>query len=144
MLDKCGISGITFHALRHTFATSALEKGMDIKVISEILGHYSVSFTLDTYAHVLNTFKRQNMELMNDVYMKADNIRNLILLFKPFKNQYVVSIPNNQTYTFIADNIQEGIDYIISKRNEIIITQEINVQKILSAKAENEVVIFLN
>lgn len=99
MLDKCGISGITFHALRHTFATSALEKGMDIKVISEILGHYSVSFTLDTYAHVLNTFKRQNMELMNDVYIKADNIRNLILLFKPFKNQYIVSIPNNQTYT---------------------------------------------
>ena len=81
---------------------------------------------------------------MNDVYMKADNIRNLILLFKPFKNQYIVSIPNNQTYTFIADNIQEGIDYIVSKRNEIIITQEINVQKILSAKTENEVVIFLN
>ena len=76
--------------------------------------------------------------------MKADNIRNLILLFKPFKNQYIVSIPNNQAYTFIADNIQEGIDYIVSKRNEIIITQEINVQRILSTKAENEVVIFLN
>lgn len=61
MLDKCSISGITFHALRHTFATHALEKGMDKKVLSEILGHASVSFTLDTYAHVLNTFKRENM-----------------------------------------------------------------------------------
>jgi len=92
-LDKCGISGITFHALRHTFATNALEKGMDKKVLSEILGHSSVAFTLDTYAHVLSSFKRENMDLMNDIYQKQVKAQNIVLSFKPFKKQYIVDLP---------------------------------------------------
>lgn len=143
MLDKCGIKGITFHALRHTFATNALEKGMDKKVLSEILGHASVSFTLDTYAHVLNTFKRENMELMNDVYLQGDEKQNLILSFKPFKNQYIISIPDHSTYTFIANSIQEGIEYVEQKRDEIKILKPLNLPKILEDNSTTDIIVFL-
>ena len=44
---------IRFHDLRHTFATMALQNGVDVKTVSSMLGHYSAGFTLDTYAHVL-------------------------------------------------------------------------------------------
>lgn len=68
ILICAGIGHYTFHALRHTFATRALEQKMDSKTLSEILGHYSVAFTLDTYAHVLDNHKRQNMLLMEELY----------------------------------------------------------------------------
>ncbi|MGN1319278.1 MAG: tyrosine-type recombinase/integrase, partial [Lachnospirales bacterium] len=60
--------GITFHALRHTFATRCLERKMDVKTLSVILGHYSVAFTLDTYAHVLDDHKVKEMAKLNDLY----------------------------------------------------------------------------
>lgn len=41
-----------FHILRHTFATNALINGIDIKSLSEILGHSSVKITLDRYVHI--------------------------------------------------------------------------------------------
>ena len=44
---------IRFHDLRHTHATHLLAAGVNIKVVSERLGHASVAFTLDTYAHVM-------------------------------------------------------------------------------------------
>lgn len=51
LLKDADIGHFTFHALRHTFATRALERGMDYKTLSAILGHYSVAFTMDTYGH---------------------------------------------------------------------------------------------
>lgn len=51
-----------FHALRHTFATRALECGMDVKSLSEILGHKNAVITLNRYVHSLMNHKR---ELMN-------------------------------------------------------------------------------
>ncbi len=51
-LETAGIGHKTFHALRHTFATRALESNTNIKVVSEILGHASIQITLDTYSHV--------------------------------------------------------------------------------------------
>lgn len=67
ILNAAKLQHFTFHALRHTFATRALEQGMDAKTLSVILGHYSVSFTLDTYAHVLNDHKREEMALMEEL-----------------------------------------------------------------------------
>ncbi|OYO51535.1 site-specific integrase, partial [Lachnotalea glycerini] len=58
-----------FHAIRHTFATRALELGVDIKTLSEILGHSSVSITLDIYAHSLMEQKKVAIEKFNDMYM---------------------------------------------------------------------------
>ena len=51
-LDKIGIEKHSFHTLRHTFATRALLNGVDIKTLSDILGHSSVKITLDRYVHM--------------------------------------------------------------------------------------------
>ena len=50
-----------FHALRHTFATRALECGMDVKKLSEILGHRSPTITLNRYVHSMLDYKRDMM-----------------------------------------------------------------------------------
>ncbi len=52
VLDRAGIPRLSFHNLRHSFATLALQNGVDIKTVSSMLGHFSAGFTLDTYTHV--------------------------------------------------------------------------------------------
>ena len=58
---KLHIPHKNFHALRHTFATRALEVGMDVKTVSEILGHKNPLITLSRYAHSLMSHKRMMM-----------------------------------------------------------------------------------
>ena len=53
-----------FHELRHTFATLAIQQGVDVKTVSNILGHYSAGFTLDTYAHVTGDMRREAADRM--------------------------------------------------------------------------------
>ena len=72
-LKAAGISNINFHALRHTFATRALEAGMDIKVLSSILGHAQASTTLNLYAHALPDHKKLSMEKMGSFYGTVPN-----------------------------------------------------------------------
>ena len=67
-LKAAGLPNINFHALRHTFATRALEAGMDIKVLSSILGHAQASTTLNLYAHALPDHKKRSMEKMSTFY----------------------------------------------------------------------------
>ena len=66
LAENAGVKKCTFHALRHTFATRALESGMNVKVVSKILGHSSVEFTLNTYTHALPDIQRLEMEKLND------------------------------------------------------------------------------
>lgn len=61
---RLNLQGITFHCLRHTFVTRALECGVDIKTISEILGHSDPSITLKYYSHCLPEHK---MAMMNRI-----------------------------------------------------------------------------
>lgn len=62
VLEECGVSQVNFHALRHTFATRCIEAGVDVKSLSEILGHANVSVTLNTYVHSSMEMKRAQLE----------------------------------------------------------------------------------
>ena len=73
-LNECGIENHSFHALRHTFATRAIECGMDVKSLSEILGHSDVKVTLARYVHPSMEQKSTNMEKMN-VYIRSQLVR---------------------------------------------------------------------
>ena len=57
-----GMRDINFHTLRHTFATSALEAGIDVKTLSEMLGHASTSITMDLYCHPTLKHKKNCMD----------------------------------------------------------------------------------
>ena len=67
VLKRAGLPRVRFHDLRHTFATLALQNGVDVKTVSGMLGHYSAGFTLDTYAHVTTSAQRQAVEAMEHV-----------------------------------------------------------------------------
>ena len=51
ILKDAGLERLRFHDLRHTFATLALQNGVDIKTVSAMLGHYDAGFTLQIYTH---------------------------------------------------------------------------------------------
>lgn len=61
LLKRLNIGHRGFHSLRHTFATRALECGMDVKSLSEILGHKNPTITLNRYAHSLLEYKSAMM-----------------------------------------------------------------------------------
>ena len=51
ILKDAGLEHLRFHDLRHTFATTALQNGVDVKTVSSMLGHFDAGFTLRTYTH---------------------------------------------------------------------------------------------
>ena len=59
---SCGLEGVHFHTLRHSFATRCVEAGFEIKSLSEILGHSSPRITLERYVHSSLDLKRENMD----------------------------------------------------------------------------------
>ncbi len=59
---ECGLEGVHFHTIRHTFATRCVEAGFEIKSLSEILGHADTSITLNRYVHSSMELKRENMD----------------------------------------------------------------------------------
>jgi len=61
-LKAASVAETNAHALRHTFATRAIEQNIDIKSLSEILGHSAVKFTLECYIHSSTELKRSGME----------------------------------------------------------------------------------
>jgi integrase len=62
-----GITDIRYHDLRHTFASLCLLKGVQVKLVSEALGHSSSAFTADTYQHIIQGMQEDAMRLLNDV-----------------------------------------------------------------------------
>lgn len=62
MLRNCNIKNKKFHILRHTFATRSVEAKMDIKTLSELLGHSSIEITLKLYVHPSIDLKKNSIE----------------------------------------------------------------------------------
>ena len=59
ILERANCKRVRFHDLRHTFATMALENGMDIKTLSAMIGHVSAETTLNIYSHITDTMQQQ-------------------------------------------------------------------------------------
>ena len=61
-----GLEHVRFHDLRHTFATLALQNGVDVKTVSSMLGHFDAGFTLCTYTHVTRQMQESAAEKMGN------------------------------------------------------------------------------
>ncbi len=94
---------------------------MDAKTLSEILGHYSVSFTLDTYAHVLNEHKQEGMALMEDLF----NVRSVCA--KPYSYPVIITmqdsnlqfdVPDFPDISFSQTDLGTGVQYIKERLSE--------------------------
>ena len=75
LLKEVGLQDIKFHNLRHTFATRCLECGIDMKIVSKVLGHSTIQITADLYTHVTNRAMQNAMsklikENWNNAYQK--------------------------------------------------------------------------
>jgi len=64
---RAGLQGVRFHDLRHTFATLMLLAGVHTKIVSEMLGHSSVAFTLDVYSHVVGGWQKTTLKRLGEV-----------------------------------------------------------------------------
>ena len=65
--EKAGIKPFCMHALRHTFATRCIERGVNPKSLQKILGHAQLSTTMDTYVHVTDDSLELAMKIFEAV-----------------------------------------------------------------------------
>ncbi len=119
ILDLAGLDHFTFHALRHTFASRALEQGVDPKTLSVLLGHASVSFTMDTYTHVLDRHKQESMMLLEE-------------LLSP-----TVPQPQSLTYPVIVTPSAQGVTSLIFPDFPFISCVTTNLTEGLSEMSDN-------
>jgi len=69
ILDKAGVKYRKFHAIRHTYATKLFERGVPLKIVSELLGHSNISTTANIYTHVIPKEKTNAVETLNDLFI---------------------------------------------------------------------------
>lgn len=74
ILEKCGIEYFNFHMLRHAFATRCVSMGLDVKSLSEILGHSSIQITLNLYVHTTIQQKKLFMRQYNSFFRNTFQI----------------------------------------------------------------------
>ena len=67
ILKHNNINHGSLHTLRHTFATRLFKNGVDIKVISELLGHSDVSITYNIYTHVIQEQKKKAIDILDNM-----------------------------------------------------------------------------
>ncbi len=73
LLRRAGLPDYNFHLLRHTFATRCVEQGVDMKSLSEIMGHANVSVTLQRYVHPSMELKRKQINKINEPALRGQN-----------------------------------------------------------------------
>lgn len=67
-VKRAAVPRANFHCLRHTFATRALEQGMDVATLAKLMGHSDPSVTLKKYAHALPDHQRESVEKLEGLY----------------------------------------------------------------------------
>ena len=150
ILELAGLPHFTFHALRHTFASRAMEQKMDAKTLSVILGHASVSFTSDTYTHVLTEHKHEGMSLMGELFdvqppTVCDQPYPIVITFTP-DGPIDISVPNFPNITYYGPNLQEGLTMIREDLQEELLTCIFQPQPIPTTEiplAENQQVLMI-
>lgn len=70
LIKRLKITSTSFHSLRHTFATRLIENKVDIKTVSELLGHSSINITLSTYVHSQFNTKRKAIKTLDSLFLK--------------------------------------------------------------------------
>ena len=73
LLKKYDIPKVRFHDLRHTYATLLMESGVQAKVVQELMGHSSISTTLDIYTHVSEDLKTESIIGVETVFQGQEN-----------------------------------------------------------------------
>ena len=68
ILKKCGLKPVGVHTCRHSFSCRCIERGMDPKTLSEILGHANVATTLNTYVHSTRKRKEEGLNMLSDLF----------------------------------------------------------------------------
>ncbi len=68
LLAAANIEHANFHSLRHTFATRAIENGVNVKALSDILGHATVQITMDLYCHSSLDLMRDSMDKIAGIF----------------------------------------------------------------------------
>ena len=68
IIEAAGIPKANPHSLRHSFATRALEAGVDLKTTQELLGHSSIDITANLYTHALMEHKREEVQKLKSVF----------------------------------------------------------------------------
>ena len=119
VLEKADCKRIRFHDLRHTFATTALANGMDIKTLSQIIGHVSSSTTLDIYLHSTDKMQKEAAKSIDrgirgvsddsekHEELNTDNVKNAQKQkFEPVKGKY--RKPGTGSVNKINDHLWEG------------------------------------
>lgn len=72
LLKQTGLPDLHFHDLRHNAATLLLEMGVHPKVVQELLGHSSITITMNTYSHVLPTMQQEAMGKMHNAFKNPE------------------------------------------------------------------------
>ena len=65
-MDDLNFGEVHFHTLRHTFATRCIEAGVDVKTLSEILGHSNPTITIKKYVHSSMDMKRRGLDRLDN------------------------------------------------------------------------------
>lgn len=116
ILERAGCKKVHFHDLRHTFATMALEHGMDVKTLSATIGHVSSATTLDIYSHITDTMQRQaavridckigGTDAQMPTVVQQTRKDTTPIEFKPYTPQ--IRKPGTGCVTMINDHLYEG------------------------------------
>ena len=113
VLERAGCKHVRFHDLRHTFATNALEHGMDIKTLSAVIGHVSSATTLNIYAHVTDEMRQSAAAKIDQAIAKTESQLETMIPPKPTRTTFQAvkgkyRKPGTGCVTQINDHLWEG------------------------------------